>query len=242
MNNKYASRRSSMHILLFLVFMGGFALACDALTVPSSVTPTPTGQINAVEAGTATLTGDKKHWQVWKGTMVSQTSRKFMSNGNLVNTCQTKWNTLFAFVIDAVGDISGIGSADLTEGPTCSPHPVSGNTTHMVLSIDGRKDQTAVYLSFKVAQIEPYPSGDFGGYSLINTNGACPPTMQSLTIPLTSSTTAQAQLDLNATMTGCAGSKDDQMSNQSQVNLEYTGKKCSDNPFDPSDPAATICE
>jgi hypothetical protein len=224
-----------------LLLAAGFA--CTAITAPgkASATPPPTGQINAIEVGTPAQPVDKKNWQVWAGTILSQTSRQYMSDGSPVNTCETNWETNFLFTIDPVGNISGIGYADLTDGPTCSPHPISGNTTHMTISVSGRKDDSAIYLNVGVSEFEPMPSADFGGYILLNSNGACPPVAQSIEIPMTSPTTAQAQLNLNATMTGCAGSMGDQMSNQSQADLHFDFI-CSDNPFNPSDPEAQICK
>ncbi len=241
--HKSARRRISAGIvILATASLLSAIIACNALVPPnkSKATPTPTRQINAIEVGIGTP-ADKRNWQVWKGTIVSQTSRKYLSNGSLVNTCETDWTTDFLFTIDPAGNVSGIGSANLTSGPACSPHPISGNTTYMVISVSGRKDETAIYLQLGVSEFRPMPSGDFGGYILLNSNGACPPTTQSITVPLTSSTTAQTQLVLSAVLTGCAGSKDDQMSNQSQVELHFDFL-CADNPLAPSDPNAKICE
>lgn len=237
-HNPARRRISTGIVILATASLLAASLACNALVPPGRVTPTPTGQINAIEAGTP---ANKKNWQVWAGTITSQTSRQFMSNGSLVNTCTTNWNTEFLFTIDPVGNVSGFGSADLTDGPTCSPHAIPVNTTYMVISISGRKDETAIHLQLAASEIQPMPSGDFGGYILLNSNGACPSVTQSITVPLTSSTAAQTQLDLHAVMTGCAGSNDDLMSNQSQVELHFDFL-CADNPLAPSDPNAKICE
>ncbi len=245
MQTKYPKEHqpTTRPLVLFLCLLGLTAFACAALPIlpPPRITPTPTGQINAIEAGTPAPPVDKKNWQVWHGTIVSQTSRQFMSNGSLVDTCKTDWNTELVFTVNPSGTISGVGGADLTAGPQCTPLARPGNTTYMLLSVDGLKDAKAISLKLGVSEIQPMPSGDFGGYALLDTNGACPPVMQALTVPMTGAGAAHVELDLSAVMTGCAGSKDDRMSNQSQVSLELIGK-CIDNPFGPNDPNAKICE
>lgn len=237
----HTSATSWSAALLALLVMG--SLACTALPlVPGSKpTPTPAGQTNALETTPTASAAQKKDWQVWQGSIVSQTSREYMINGSVVNSCQTDWETDFEFTIDPVGDIYGVGSAQLKSGPTCSPHPIPNNTNYLALTLQGRKDASAIHLGLGgTGVIRPMPSADFGGYFLLTSNGACPPVKQSLAIPLTGPSTAQAQLDLSGIMTGCAGSKDDLMRNQSQVSLEQIGK-CSDNPFAPNDPNAIIC-
>jgi hypothetical protein len=224
-------------VLAAVVMLAVMTLACSIFAIPplNAATPTPTGQINAVEATPSASAADKKNWQLWEGTIASQTSRQFTSNGSTVNTCKTGWDTNFLFTVDTAGDVNGVGFAKLSSGPDCSPHSITGNTSEMTMSVKGRKDQTAFYLNLGAIDFKPKPSGDFGGFELLVTNGACPPTMATLKIPLTGSGSAQAKLDLSGILTGCGGSKDDVMSNQSQVDLKYRFK-CGEDPLGPSDP------
>jgi hypothetical protein len=212
-------------------------LACSTLIPPirATATPTPTGQIGAVEIGT--LSGNKRDWQIWAGTITSTTSRKFMNpgDGTQVNQCETDWILDLDFAVDSAGTVSGMGDANLSTGPTCSPVTITGNTTNMKVLLHGRKDQNAFYLDLGVNSFQPMPSGDFGGFMLLMNNGACPPVKHDNTIPLTSPTTAANQLNLSGTMTGCGGSAQDQVSNQSNVNLRYRFK-CSEIPADMNDP------
>ncbi len=239
MQTKYRVQR----ILWFLILTGTMTFACaiPALPLQTRATPTPTGQINAIENGTTGPAVDKSNWGVWAGGITSHTSRQYMVNGAVANTCTTDWATDFMFTVDPTGNVDGIGTSSLSTGPDCSPHTVSGNSTGMVISVKGREDQSAFYLNLGIMGVEPMPSVDFGGYSLLISNGACPPVMQSITIPKLGSTSAEAQLDLSGIMTGCAGSKDDLMTNQSQVKLEYRFK-CSENPFGSDPNADKICE
>jgi hypothetical protein len=220
-------------------------LACGALLPPvgAAVTPTPTGQIGAIEAETPELKGNHKDFQVWTGTITSKTSRRYFSNGTLVNTCLTDWITEIDLAVDAVGDVRGTGKATLSGPRSCSPQSnLVENTSEMDLSASGRKDNTAFHLAFSMLSVTPMPSGEFGGYDLLLSDGKCPPTAASSTIPLTSGTAAQASLSLRGVPTGCGGSTDDIMTSDSLVNLEYRFK-CSDLPADMNDPALeALCQ
>ncbi len=210
--------------------------ACAALTPRQTPTPTPTRQIGAIEIGTPELKGNKKDFAIWTGTITSQTSRQFMSNGAEVNSCTTDWITDLDFIIDSAGTLAGTGKATLSPARTCAPlNNLVENTSEMTISIQGYKDNSTMNLQLGVASLQPPSSGDFGGYSLLMTTGTCPADKHVIQVPLTRATSADAQLNLNATMTGCGGSKDDVMSNQSLVKLHYRFK-CSELPADNNDP------
>jgi hypothetical protein len=105
----------------------------------------------------------------------------------------------------------------------------------MTISIQGRKETTAIYLQLGIISRQPTASGDFGGYILLNSSGTCPSVEQTIKAPLTSTSTSEEQLNLSATMTGCGGSKDDVMTNQSLIKLKHL-YKCSELPADTNDP------
>lgn len=208
--------------------------ACAALFPPAAAkaTPTPTGQIGAVEAATPGLKGNRGDYQLWSGTITSETSRQFKSNGSVVNSCTTNWLTDLDLAVDFVGDVYGLGQSTLSAPRSCTRSSnLVANTSEVSISINGRKDSSAFFLDLAQTAFKPMPSGDFGGYILLSIDGTCPGQRKSIQVKSTSSTTAEAQLDLTATMTGCGGSKDDIMTNQSLVKLQYLFK-CSQLPAD----------
>ena len=218
--------------IVALVAMASFA--CSAL-IPAAgnATATPTGVIGAIEAPS-----NRQDLQVWTGTITSQTSRQFVINGALVNTCNTNWETDLDFAVDPVGAVLGSGRATLTAPRVCSPHnnQASINTEAMVITVEGRKESSAFDLLLGASTFEPAASGDFGGYFLLFNAGSCPTQRHSLSIPFSDPTDAQTQINLTATLTGCAGSANYVMSNQSLVKLRYRFK-CSEVPANPNDPA-----
>lgn len=190
-----------------------------------------------MEVSTPALKGSKRDLQVWTGTITSQTSRQFFSNGSIVNTCNTDWVTDLDFAVDPVGDVLGTGQATLSPARTCSPkNNLVANTQSMVITVEGKKGTSAFDLLLGASTFEPAASGDFGGYSLLFNDGTCPSQRRRLSIPFSDPTTAEAQLNLSATMTGCGGSSGDVMSNQSLAKLLYRFK-CSQVPADLNDPA-----
>jgi hypothetical protein len=220
--------------LLSIIALTSFA--CATLTPKPTPTPTPTRQIGAIEIGTPELTGNKKDFAIWTGTITSQTSRQYKSNGAVVNSCTTDWITDLDFAIDSSGNLNGTGKAKLSPARNCTPlNNLVENTSAMMISIRGRKDSSTIYLQLGIISHQPTSSGDFGGYILLNSSGTCPSVAQTIQAPLTSPSTAEAQLNLSATMTGCGGSKDDVMSNQSLIKLQYRFR-CSELPADINDP------
>ncbi len=212
-------------------------------TLLPAATATPTGQIGAIETGTPGLNGDKKDYQVWTGTITSQTSRQYMSNGSVVNNCITDWLTDLYLSVDSTGNVAGTGRAALSAPRTCSPQSnLVANTSEMTIRLTGRKDSSAFYLNFSPTVIIPSASADFGGYMLLVSDGTCPGNKPDIQIPSTGSSAAAAQLDLSGVMTGCGGSKDDLMTNKSAVTLQFRFR-CSDLPSDTTDPALRqLCE
>lgn len=238
-----ASRGPSAPFAFLGSFLALATLACSALIPTGSATATPTGQIGAVEVSTPGLQGSKRDLQVWTGTITSQTTRQFFSNGSLVNTCNTDWVTDLDFAVDPVGDVLGSGSATLSPARTCSPrNNLVTNTQAMQITVTGKKGASAFDLLLGASAFEPAASGDFGGYFLLFNDGTCPAQRRSLSIPFSDPKAAEAQLDLTATMTGCGGSENDVMSNQSLVKLRYRFK-CSEVPADLNDPTITsLCQ
>lgn len=231
-------------VLILPIFLLGLAaLACSAIPFgpTKSGTPTRTGQIGAVEQTSTPSADEKKNWQLWQGTITSQTSRQYMTNGSLVNTCNSNWDTSVALTVDPAGSVAGLGYATIKGDVACSPHPVSLSTKVIYAYFAGRKDSSEFTLHMGSQKVEPMPSAEFGGYFLLVGNGACPSAPQDLKIPLTGSTSAAAQLALSGVMSGCGGSKNDIMSNQSQVQLERKGT-CADYKPDPTDPNAAVCQ
>lgn len=221
---------------LLIIALASFACAALIPSIGSGATPTPTGQIGAIEVGTPALNGSKKDYQIWSGTITSQTSRQFMSNGSLVNTCMTNWVTDLDFAVDSAGSVAGTGQASLSAPRTCSLHSdLAANTQGATIPVEGRKDSAAFQINLALTAAKPFPSGDFGGYILLFNNGTCPAKRQTIMVPLTGPSAAEAQLNLTGVLTGCGGSKDDIMSNQSLVKLQFRFK-CSDVPADMNDP------
>jgi hypothetical protein len=214
------------------------AMACSGL-VPAGggkATATPTGQIGAIEAGTPGLNGNKKDYEVWTGTITSQTSRQYMSNGSVVNTCKTDWITDLDFAVDTAGNLAGQGQVSLANPRECSPNNnLVPNTSGMTVSLYGDKGSAAININLKFSGFQPSPSADFGGYMLLASDGTCPGNSRTIKVPLTGNGSAEAQLDLGAVMSGCGGSSSDVMSNQSLVKLTYRFR-CSELPADENDP------
>lgn len=234
-NERTGPKRKPQRISLgFLSIFVLTTFACTALN--PTATPTPTGQIGAVEIGTPELKGDKKDFAIWTGTITSQTSRQYMSNSKLVNTCETDWITDLDFAIDPTGELIGSGQATISPARTCTPvNNLMANISAMTLSVQGHKDSTSLFLNLGITDRQPASSGDFGGYILLNNSGTCPSFPSTIQVPLKSPTTAETNLNLSATMTGCGGSGEDKMSNQSLVKLQYKFK-CSEVPVDLNDP------
>jgi hypothetical protein len=160
-----------------------------------------------------------------------------MSKGAEVNSCTTDWITDLDFVMDSAGTLTGTGKATLSPARTCMPlNDMAENTSEMTISIAGYKVDSTFNLQLGATSFQPPSSGDFGGYLLLIASGTCPSNKHMIQVPLTSATTAEAQLNLNATMTGCAGSGDDVMSNRSLVKLQFIFK-CSELPANNNDPA-----
>jgi hypothetical protein len=223
-------------LLVTLVALATFACAGLIPAAGAGGTPTATAPIGAIEVGTPGLKGDKKDYRIWTGTITSQTSRQFMSNGALLNTCNTNWVTDLDVAVDSAGNLTGTGRAALAEARSCTSHSnLVANTAEMALSIQGQKDSTAFHLNLTGAGIKPSPSGDFGGYALLFGNQACPPQRRTIEVPLTADSTAETQLDLSSVMTGCGGSRDDTVHNLSLVKFRFRFL-CSDLPADLNDP------
>jgi hypothetical protein len=222
---------------LFAIAAGALvlvALACGGLAPGRPAVPTPTGQIGAIELPTADTPFGKADLEIWTGTITSQTSRHFVGGSQLTD-CETDWVTDLEFTVDPVGEVAGKGEARLSAPRTCT---ATGNIVDNVQSesidIKGLKETTGFQLSLIHTGFEPSGTGDFGGLVLLYTDGTCPGEPREISVPLTGKTTAEAQLDLSATMTGCGGSASDTMANQSLIKLEYLFK-CSELPADNTD-------
>ncbi len=225
--------RASFMVIAGMALISTFA--CAGLNVPpgSKATPTPTGVIGAIEAGTPAASPAT---ELWTGTITSSTSRQYVSDGAVVNTCTTNWITDFDLAVDTSGNVRGVGKATLSEPRICSlDSDLVPNTQAMSASLTGLKRTDEFDLRLDVSDFEPAAAGEFGGYTLLLRDGACPGNPHDISVPFSGAGAAEAQLDLKGTMTGCGGSASDVMSNQSLVKIQYLFK-CSELPADSADP------
>jgi hypothetical protein len=146
----------------------------------------------------------------------------------VLNTCTTNWSTNLTFLVDGSGGITSFGEAKLQSPVSCTPHPLSGNTTREVLKVEGQKDNGGFHLRLGVASFEPAVSADLGGFALLISESICPSVRRTLDIPITGANVAERGLTGQITM-GCAGSARDVLSADSQIKLTL-GFSCADIP------------
>ncbi len=210
--------------------------ALPALTAASSPTPTATA-IHATEISTPTATAPAKDGVIWAGTITSATSRQYVINGGTVNVCKTNWLIDLDFVVSSTGDVTGDGKATLTAPADCAPHPLQGNVTGADVLVEGLKDNARFRLRLTSSNYTPQGTAEFAGFTLVFSTAQCepPPGPRTLEIPMTGDMTAAATINLSEAMTGCAGSKDDVMTNVANVDL-HARFACADVPADLQDP------
>jgi len=201
---------------------------------PSTLTPTPTPVIFAQEQS-ATPPG--KGGAIWNGTVTSSTSRQYMSNGKLVNSCKTDWVTDLTMVVDSSGHMTGDAEGRLITPRTCTAATnLVPNLTGFTLKVDGTKKDLGFEIQLTYVSKTPgSPAGEFGGYTLLFVHAPCDSKPRNLPIPLTSSTTAEANISYSEVMTGCGGSKDDIMASTNLFKFAYSFD-CKNRPSDLNDP------
>ncbi len=170
---------------------------------------------NTATPAKATLRG-----KVWSGTIASQTSREYFSNGKPANTCVTKWRARLNFRVGANGNIHGVGASNLQEA-TCTKGAPELNTQVFNWDITGRKSSDQLSIQLEVTSYQPENSVELGGYILLNTNGTCPFRLTPLNIPIVSSGTAEVQLHQEATLSNCGEASKDMVTNDSNAHFQY---------------------
>jgi hypothetical protein len=216
----------------FIPILALVVSACSGPILPPShqplpgsptITPTPTGLVQAIEQETATPGGSSSGGVIWDGIITSETSRQFMSNGQTVNACKTDWFTNFTIVANPNGDVKGFGEAELSLPPACTPHPISVNSKKLTLSVAGLKDNSQFRLKFSITGFDPNPSGDFGGFVLLIGSMTCPENLRTNVIPLEDYRSAKVTLNYQGVMTGCGGSTNDIVSSTNNLNMFAAG-------------------
>lgn len=235
----------SIGFLVILAAFSGIVAACGGrvqppptptlsagAAVPATLTPTPTRVIIAAER---TPNAEAKASKaIWVGVIASTSSRQFVSNGKVVNACNTSWSTGLTLVIDSAGQVAGYGTGNLVS-MQCSPLGRSGNTTSMNIKVDGTKDAANLNLHLSVKSITPPISGDFGGYGLLFNTMTCPGSPRTSIVPLTSPTAAKGSLKFNGVLTGCGGSKDDTVNSDNVIEVQFSAQ-CENRPTDLQNP------
>lgn len=237
----------SAPIMATIIFISFILAGCSAIrlgstnqptgqvltTLPASANPTstvtplttaslpPTETIVAVENETFMPSSGNNVGQVWTGTMESDTSRKYFSEGKEVNSCQNGYTTDLAFIVFQDGRISGYGDAKLTTPLGCSASQLGPNTTYSALSVSGTKDDQVMHLQLKVISWGPVNSGDFGGFALLFTQDTCNSVQRTLDVPLVNSGSAQANYSDSDQTVGCPAQSDDLISEATTIQLQY---------------------
>ncbi len=206
---------------------------------PGAPTPTftPTPVVRAVEATPTSETSGA----LWQGIISSDTERQYKHNGATLNTCDTYWKTQFGVVIDPAGNVHGAGEADLVNPAKCTPHPISGNSEKLILSVAGKADDKALYLTFSTTGYSPNPSADFGGFDSLILTAVCQRALRTLTVPFIYPDQANLEGTFTASMAGCAGSAGDLMTSNDHIVLDLAGD-CAALPADvQAQPVAKLC-
>lgn len=254
MNNRLTWSRanaSSIGFFVILAALSAFVVACGRaqptatptvsalIAAPATLTPTPTRVIGATERTPSPEAKSSK--AIWGGVIASNGSRQYKSNGKIVNTCNTSWSTASTFSIDSAGRVVGYGTGNLAS-MQCSPLARSGNTTSKKIKVDGTKDTANLNLHLSVESFSPQISGEFGGYNLMFNTMTCPSSPRMLTVPLTSPTSAKGSLKFDGIMTGCGGSKDDTVSSDNVIELQFFAE-CDSRPPDLQNPEVdSLCQ
>ncbi len=211
--------------------------------IPTLVSnPTQTSVVLAVEQTPSAV--PKPVSVIWRGTISSNTSRAYMSNGSQVNLCTTDWLTNLTFVVDATGKVAGHAEGKLTSPRQCTPkNNLVPNLDAYQLALSGQATPGGLELGLRITSFSPgLPAGEFGGYVLLLSKGPCPGVPHTFQVPMTSATTAQATLNYSDATMGCGGSKDDVFKSDNLVKLTFLAP-CSRLPSNLNDPEiAQLCQ
>jgi hypothetical protein len=224
---------------------GGDILVAVATLTPIAVstahaplatsTSTPTSVIVAVERTPSPVRQSAS--AIWQGTITSNTSRTYLSNGSEVMACSTDWVTDLTFVVDPTGGVSGHAEGALMPPRQCNvTKNLVPNLTAYKFAVSGQKTQSGFDLGLQMLSFSPGPpAGESGGYILLIAKGPCPGVPHTFQVPMTSAKTAEATLNYSDATLGCGGSKDDIFKSDNLVKLNFFAE-CSQRPTDLNDP------
>jgi hypothetical protein len=233
-------------LCLMIVACAAFPLVAVALPTPTQnpnrpLEPTPTFTPTPVIGAVEVTPTPEASGVLWEGPINSTSERQYKDKGATVNTCDTDWAGRIAVVVDPGGNVHGNGEVDLQEGAKCSPHPLSGNTEKILLSVSGKADDKSFNLTLSATGFSPNPSADFGGFASLTTEAVCQRVLRNLSIPLTYPDQAFLQAAFTTSMAGCAGSSDDLMTSDNHIVLDKIGD-CNALPADVQNkPMAKLC-
>ena len=239
MNDRLAGPRARLFFglsrLAFFLLLTLAILACSVIgNFPSNGRPTSTP--TKVIFGTELTPGTSKGVAIWQGTITSDTSRAYFSDGAQVNFCATQWTTDLTFVVNSAGNMSGHAEATLAAPRQCTNNNIVGNVSSYTFDISGQKTTSGFNIGFKITSVSPGPpDGEFGGYVLLMQEGPCLATPHDIQVPLTDDKTAEATLNYPGAKFGCGGSKDDILKSNNLVKLNYLAE-CSNIPASLNDP------
>lgn len=246
MNDRLAGPRArlffSLTHLAFYLILTLAILACSVIgNFPSNNRPTPTP--TKVIFGTELTPGASKGGAIWQGTITSDTSRAYFSNGAQVNFCTTQWTTDLTFVVNSAGNVSGHAEATLAAPRQCTNNNIVGNVTSYTFDISGQKTTSSFNIGFKITSVSPGPpDGEFGGYVLLMQEGPCLATPHDIQVALTDDKTAEANLNYPDAKFDCGGSKDDILKSDNLVKLNYLAD-CNNRPASLNDPVIdNLCQ
>jgi plastocyanin len=125
------------------------------------------GRKGLVTVGTAETTVDTKPKSVgtgvkWDGAMSSYTKRDYPSG---TGSCSAEWDTWFTFTVAPNGSLSGSGTAEIWDKPTCTKitnHPAVQTISVLV---SGSADSTSLLLQFREVSHSPgLPAALWAGF------------------------------------------------------------------------------
>ena len=184
--------------------------------------------IGAVEITPTVETPTASEDHLWKGAIVSDTSREYVPNGEPPFNCSTGRTDMYLRV-SSNGLVRGKALGNLTMPRICTISTrMEPNITQYPLRIDGTKDSQQFTLKFTSLYVGNGFSGEFGGYVGLFKQVTCPAAIRTLTFPLSGPGSVKTTLNLHETMTGCGGSTNDMMSSNNTIDMSDLNLNCKD--------------